>query len=117
MAWLVGHREPKGAETAMLRLPPPRQSSTLPVPAGVSGTLNGGFLIFLLRKRPAKMVEGQQASIPIQLLLIQITRAGSLRSVDDQLSLRRRAKPSPARPMPSSASVAGSGAGDGWGIG
>ena len=31
MAWLVGHREPKGAETEMPRLSPPRQSSTLPI--------------------------------------------------------------------------------------
>jgi hypothetical protein len=30
MAWLVGHREPKGAATAMSPLSPPRQSSTLP---------------------------------------------------------------------------------------
>jgi hypothetical protein len=34
MEWLVGHREPKAADTEMLRLPPPRQSSTLPV-AGI----------------------------------------------------------------------------------
>ena len=33
MAWLVGHREPKGAETEMPRLSPPRQSSTLPTAA------------------------------------------------------------------------------------
>ena len=30
MAWLVGHREPKGAATEMPLLSPPRQSSTLP---------------------------------------------------------------------------------------
>jgi hypothetical protein len=45
MAWLVGHREPKGADTAMSRLSPPRQSSTLPSTVNRSPELNGGSTI------------------------------------------------------------------------
>src|SRR5271167_4171957 len=41
MVRLVGHREPKGAETEMPHLSPPRQSSTLPVTATAPRRPNG----------------------------------------------------------------------------
>jgi hypothetical protein len=54
MEWLVGHREPKAADTEMLRLPPPRQSSTLPLAAEAEPQLSTMPIPADFRVRPER---------------------------------------------------------------